>query len=140
GLLAPQVAEKMIAPVRKDLRDLAELQGYPGDVAEAMVDPRLELHRVEVKDERTGRLRPEWLTSEALAALPFERSQRIVTDEVVCRAGDLLVIGPDDALDMGITRLIASDEAALLAGLATEFSLSEVVAAHEGSLWWEHVV
>src|SRR5690606_24888635 len=53
GLVAPQVAEKLIAPVRKDLRDLAELQGYPGDVAEAMVDPRLELHRVEVRDERT---------------------------------------------------------------------------------------
>lgn len=140
GLLPPQVAEKMIAPVRKDLRDLAELQGYPGDVAEAMVDPRLELHRVEVRDERTGRLRPEWLTAEALAALPWERKQRIASDEVVCPEGQLLVIGPDDAQDMGIARLVADDEAALLHGLATEFSLGEVVAMREGSLWWEHVV
>lgn len=140
GLVAPQVAEKLIAPVRKDLRDLAELQGYPGDAAEAMVDPRLELHRIEVKDERTGRLRPEWLTAEALADLPYERRQRIVDDRVVCREGELLVIGAEQAQDMGIARLIAADEAALLAGLATEFSLGEVAPVREGSLWWEHVV
>lgn len=140
GLVAPEVAEKMIAPVRKDLRDLAELQGYPGDVAEAMVDPRLELHRVEVKDERTGRLRPEWLTAEALADLPYERKQRVERDEVVCREGALLVIGPEQAQDMGIARLVAEDEAALLRGLATEFSLGEVIAVREPSLWWEHVV
>lgn len=140
GMLAPQVAEKLIAPVRKDLRDLAELQGYPGDVAEAMVDPRLELHRVEVKDERTGRLRPEWLTAEALDDLPYERKQRIVEDRVVCREGELLVIGPEQAMDMGISRLVAADEASLLQALATEFSLGEVVPVHEASLWWEHVV
>lgn len=140
GLLAPDVAEKMIVPVRKDLRDLAELKGYPGDVAEAMVDPRIELRRVEVKDERTGRLRPEWLSAKALAELPYERKARIASEAVVVRDGELLVIGPEQALDMGIARIIADDEPALLAALASEFSLGEVTAVHEAALWWEHVV
>lgn len=140
GVLAPEVAEKMIAPVRKDLRDLAELQGYPGDVAEAMVDPRIELHRIEVKHETTGRLVPEWLTAEALAQLPFERRSRVATDVVVDTDTQLLVIGPDQAQDMGIARILADDEATLLAALALELSVPEVIAVHEGSLWWEHVV
>lgn len=140
GLFAPEVAEKLISPVRKDLRDLAELQGYPGDVAAAMVDPRIELHRIEVKHETTGRLVPEWLTAEALAALPFERRSRVVTDEVVDTDTQLLVIGPDQAQDMGICRIVADDETALLAALAAELSAPEVLAVHEGSLWWEHVV
>jgi membrane-bound serine protease (ClpP class) len=140
GVLAPEVAEKMITPVRKDLRDLAELQGYPGDVAAAMVDPRVELHRIEVKDEKTGRLRPEWLTAEALAELPFERRSRVQSDEIIDTDTQLLVIGPDQAQDMGIARIIADDEATLLAALAVELSVPEVVAVHEGSLWWEHVV
>lgn len=140
GVLQPEVAEKLIVPLRKDLRDLAELQGYPGDVAEAMVDPRLELHRLEVKDEKTGRVRPEWRTREALEALPFERRSRIVADEVVCREGQLLVIGAGEAQDMGIARIVADDEARLLEALAAELGLPSLVAVHEDALWWEHVV
>jgi membrane-bound serine protease (ClpP class) len=140
GALQPEVAEKMIVPVRKDLRDLAELQGYPGDVAEAMVDPRLELHRLELQDERTGRTRPEWVTREALDGMPFERRARIVSDEVVSRPGQLLVIGPDEAQDMGIARIVADDEATLLRALAAEHGLPPLVAVHEAGLWWEHVV
>lgn len=140
GALQPEVAEKMIIPVRQDLRSLAELQGYPGDVADKMVDPRIELHRVEVKDEQTGRLSPEWLSRTALDALPYDRKARIARDEVVSREGQLLLIGADQALDMGITKIVALDEAQLLAALAAESALPPIVAVHEGSLWWEHVV
>lgn len=140
GLLQPEVAEKFIVPVRKDLRDLAEVQGYPGDVAEAMVDPRLELHRLDLKDPATGRIRPLWLTKEHADALPFAQRKAVVADEVVCPAGELLVVGPARAQDMGIARLVCDDEAQLLAALATELSTPPLAATHVPALWWEHVV
>lgn len=141
GALQPEVAEKFIVPVKKDLRDLATTdQSYPGDVAEAMVDPRVELHRVDAKDPKTGLLRSRWLKKESLAALSFDERQAIVADEVVTREGQLLVVNPIQAQEMGICRLICDDEAQLLADLATEFSTGPIVATHVPALWWEHVV
>ena len=140
GALQPEVAEKFVAPTRKDLRDLAQLQGYPGDAAEKMVDPRLELHRVELRDEQTGRIRPQWLTRESLAALAPEVRGRIVSDQVVCAEGKLLVIGPEEARDMGIARLFALDEEDLCTKLAEEYSLAGVRPLPVAGLWWEHVV
>lgn len=139
--LPPELVEKFIVPVRKDLRDLATTdQGYPGDVAEAMVDPRVELHRLSVKDPRTGLLAPRWLKKEAVEALPYEERKAVVDDEVVDRDGELLVIGPARAQDMGICRFVCDDEAQLLTALATEFSTGPVTASHVSVLWWEHVV
>jgi membrane-bound serine protease (ClpP class) len=140
GMLPPAIAEKMISPLRKDLRTWAEQHGYPLDVADAMVDPAVELHRIEVKDARTGRLRPEWHSKESLDALPYEHKERIGEDRIIDAGDQLLVINPDDALDMGIARFIADDEGALLRSLATEFSLPEVAALAEEGLWWEKVV
>lgn len=139
GSLQPEVAEKFVAPVRKDLRDLAQLQGYPGDAAEAMVDPRIELHRVEVRDPE-GRIRPLWLTRENLAELTPAVRARVVTDKVVCPEGTLLVIGPEEAREMGVARLFARDEDELCRALAEEFSLAAVIPTPVPGLWWEDVV
>ena len=139
GSLQPEVAEKFVAPVRKDLRDLAELQGYPGAAAEAMVDPRLELHRLELRDPE-GRIRPVWLSREELGALPPPVRARIVSQRVVCPEGQLLVIGPEEAREMGIARLFARDEAELCRALAEEHSLAAVVPTPVPGLWWEDVV
>jgi membrane-bound serine protease (ClpP class) len=110
------------------------------DVADAMVDPTVELHRVELKNERTGRLEPRWLTKTSLDALPWDQHERIAKDEVVCPAGQLLVIDPMTAQEMGICRLMADDEASLLAGLAAEYSVGQITPLHEANPWWGSVV
>jgi membrane-bound serine protease (ClpP class) len=138
--MTARIAEKLIAPVRKDLRDLAELQGYPGEVAEAMVDPGMELHMIEVKDPTSGRIHPRWLSRESLDALPYSVREALVHDEVVSPEGKLLVISPDDAEAMGIARLVAKDEAELCEALAAEFSYASVTPLPVEDLWWSSVV
>lgn len=138
--LQVEVAEKMISPVRKDLQQLAEKRGYPLDVAAAMVDPKVELHKLEFKDPRTGRIRYQWLGKPALERLPQGLREHMVSDEVVCPAGELLTLGPAEAQQMGIAREQPGDINALCKRLADEFSISEVVPEHVSGMWWEHVV
>lgn len=140
GLLQPEVAEKFIIPTRKDLRILAEKRGYPGDVAEAMVDPRLTLYRVDLKDPQTGRIRPEWMTKDTLDKLPLRDRDRIVAQEVFKKDGQLVTVSAAQAQDMGMCRFVVEDDQALLAALATEFSTGPIEASHVPQLWWEDVV
>lgn len=140
GLVAPEVAEKFIIPTRKDLRILAEKRGYPGDVAESMVDPRLVLHRLDLKDPQTGRVRPEWMTQDTLDKLRPAERDRIVAREVVKKDGQLLVVGAAQAQDMGMCRFVVDDDQALLAALQNEFSTGPIEATHVPQLWWEDVV
>jgi len=136
----PEVAEKMISPLRNDLSYLAEQRGYPPAVAEAMVDPSIELYRVEVRDEASGRLRPHWLKAETLERLPYERQREIESGEPVCAAGELLTINALEAQDMGIALLLAEDEEELCRALAAELSIDEVRPVRVKALWWADFV
>lgn len=135
-----EVARKMIAPVRKDLQDLADRRGYSSDIAGAMVDPDIELRRVEAKDPATGAIREKWIDARAVNDLPFELRSALVANEVACPSGDLLVVGSKDALRMGISLLEAPSEEALGRELAREFSTGELVIDHAPGLWWESAV
>ncbi|MDC3378986.1 hypothetical protein OAX78_01730 [Planctomycetota bacterium] len=148
-----EVAEKMISPVRQDLRDLARDPNYPPelgnvpeayrfspDAAESMVDPSLELHRLELRNEATGRIETRWVHQESLDSLPWEDRSRVVKDEVVCHEGELLVLGAEDAWDMGLVQAIADDEDALCKALAEELSIPQLTPVEVSGLWWEGVV
>lgn len=140
GQVELELAEKMISPLRKDLQQLAERRGYPVDVAAAMVDPSVELLRVEVKDQTSGLVRGSWLERAAFERLPYAQRQALGEPTVVCPAGKLLVIGPREATDMGICRFEVHSRDELLERLAAEYSLGKVVAAPVANLWWEEVV
>lgn len=140
GVLAPQLAEKFVAPVRKDLERLATERGYPVDVAAAMVDPEVELHRV-LRPGPRGRLRPYYFSRAALEERPeLLRGVPPGEDRVVCARGKLLVIGPEEAADMGVARFFASSEQDLCRQLAEEFSFSQVAPEPAPSLWWPSLV
>jgi len=138
--LEVEVARKMIAPVRKDLQDLADRRGYSSDIAAAMVDPDVELRRVEARDPATGAVRERWIDAAALSDLPFELRTALVTNEVACPSGDLLVVGASDALRMGLSLLEAPSEDELCRELAREFSTGELLLDRAPDLWWESAV
>ncbi len=139
GALAPKVAEKFISPVRKDLEQLAMESGYPIDVAGAMVDPGVELHRIEVRGEG-GRVRPRWISRAALEEESQSFRAALISDTIVCPSGELLVLSSTDAMEIGIARMEADDEAALCEALAQEFSIDRVTPVQVNDLWWSSAV
>ncbi|MCA8924163.1 MAG: hypothetical protein KDD82_20305 [Planctomycetes bacterium] len=139
--LSVEVAEKLISPVRADLKFLAEKHaGYPALCAEAMADPALTVHRVELRDVERGRVDVVWLDGEAFEQLRWSRPDDVLAEEVVCKAGELLSVNALQAQDMGFCAWVSRDLDELTRQLQTEFSTGPLERSRESVPAWVDVV
>ncbi len=101
--------EKMETMLRASFRSFAERNGYPVALAEAMVSPHVEVHKVTIEGEE-----PQYVRAERAAALKQQHGETVVADEVVLAEGDLLTMTAREAYDFGFARAIVGSEAGLL--------------------------
>ncbi len=106
-----EVGEKIVSYIRGTIRSTAERQDRNPDIAEAMVDKRLYLVRLENGD--IIKLRPEEYLNEQDAGTQME---------VLCAEGELLNLTTRQALDYGF----ADAQAETLGGLLAQYQIVEV--------------
>jgi len=136
-----ELAEKQISPVRADVRALAEAHpSYPPLCAEAMVDPTLSVHRVELRDVERGRVDVKWISAEELEDLRLRRPDDVLAAEEVCAAGKLLSINALEAQDMGFCAWASRDLDQLMEHLQHEFSTGPLERTVERAPPWTQFV
>jgi len=129
--------EKFLAAYRAEFRSWAERHGRDGRVAEAFVDPDVELRRVRV----AGELR---LVDGREFDQLLEQGDTPVTVEVLCPAGQLLALTPEEARDLGWCDRITDSLESLLDArgwqghplLRVEPTWSEALVSFIGSRSW----
>lgn len=136
-----EVAEKQITPLRADVRALTEVNpAYPPLCAEAMVDPTISVHRVELRDVERSRVDVKWIDTEELEDLRLRRPEDVLAAEEVCAAGKLLTVTALEAQDMGFCAWTSKDLDQLLEQLQHEFSTGPLVRTVQRTPPWSHVV
>ena len=124
--------EKIETVLRATFRSLAERNGYPVTLAEAMVSARLEVHKVAIE----GEAEPRYVRAEQAAALKQQYGEKMLSDEVVVPEGELLTMFAREAYDFGFARALVADEAGLLA----YYGASQAQVTRLGTSWSEDLV
>lgn len=101
--------EKISSSMRAEFRAMAEKHGRPGLLAEAMVDPEIQVRRVEIDGVPTFITGEDWEVRQ-------NNGQRL-TYEIVSSRGELVTLTSSEALEYGFADSIADDEATLIAQL-----------------------
>ncbi|MEZ6186682.1 MAG: hypothetical protein R3F62_16935 [Planctomycetota bacterium] len=139
--LSVEVAEKLISPVRADLKFLAEKHpNYPAICAEAMADPGLAVHRVELRDEARGVVDVEWISGEALEELRWKRPDDLLAEEQVVGPGHLLSVNGLQAQDMGFCAWTTQGLEQLTEQLQHEYSTGPLELQVVSTPAWNEVV
>ena len=102
--------EKAVTYIRATIRSTAERQGRNSDIAEAMVDKRLVLVRLD--DGDIVKMRPEEFLDEQDAGTQME---------VLCAEGELLTLTTREALDYGFVETQATS----ISGLLEQYQIVE---------------
>jgi len=123
--------EKMETMLRASFRSFAERSGYPVALAEAMVSPHIEVHKVTIEGEE-----PQYVRAERAAALTQEYGEKVVADEIVLAEGDLLTMTAKEAYDFGFARAVVGSEA----GLLSYYGASEAEVTRLYASWSEDLV
>lgn len=92
-----EVGEKVQSPLRAKFRSLAESNGYPAKLAEAMVTKELTVFRVETD----GAI---MFLDDTQLAEATQAGDSIVSTRTVVKAGELLTMSAGEALDYGFSR------------------------------------
>jgi len=97
-----ELGEKFQSYIRLAVRNYARARGYPEALVDAMVSKRVEVYRLQMQDEPEGQW--TYLTGRQLDAMSAAQKAGIVRKEPVVFAGELLVLGPEKAVEFGIAR------------------------------------
>ncbi len=128
----PQMlGEKFQSPLRAEFRKLAEYNGYPTALAEAMVTQDIEVYKITYNDGRYT-----YMTGKDLDALTEQEQKQIYRKNVIVDNTQLLTIHDQEALELGFARQIVSNEQELLA----IFNLSEENIMRINFTWSEQFV
>lgn len=112
----PQMmGEKFQSPLRAKFRALAERNGYPAALAEAMVTPAKVVYAVGMKDGTT-----RYMDAQAFADLDEAEKKQVAGKQTVVEKGELLTMHDGEAKAYGFSRMSTSDINALLADLGVE--------------------
>jgi membrane-bound serine protease (ClpP class) len=110
GVIEDEAYSKLISAVRADARTIAEHRGETVQlIAEAMVDPRLELRQLRYRDE-SGLLRTRIVAADEIPALRETAGLEILESIKVGGAGEPpLTVGAEEALQIGLSEGIAEN-------------------------------
>ncbi len=109
------LGEKFQSPLRAEFRKLAEHNGYPVSLAEAMVTQEVEVYKVIYNDGHHS-----YLTGKEIDALSEQEQQQIYKKTTIVDDTQLLTIHDQEALDLGFARQVVKDEQELLDSLDVE--------------------
>ena len=93
------MGEKFQSPIRAKFRALAQRNGYPEALTEAMVTPEKEVYAVEIAGERI------FMDAQAYGDLTPEELDNIASKKTIIAAGELLTMNAAEALDYGFSRM-----------------------------------
>jgi len=94
-----EAGEKVESPLRARFRALAEANGYPVLLAEAMVTKALEVFRITDKKGQT-----RFISSKALKEMTETQKKEIEKKELVVAQDHLLTLTQDEAVEYGIAK------------------------------------
>lgn len=124
------MGEKFQSPIRAKFRALAQRNGYPEALTEAMVTPEKEVYVVEIAGERL------FMDAQAYADLTPEELDSVASKKTVIAAGELLTMNAAEALDYGFSRMTADSVEEMLKQM--EIADYEIVRIEE--MWSETMV
>ena len=101
-----RVDEKFMSVFRAEFRSLAEDNGYPGAIAEAMIDYDIEIIEVTAFGKKTY--------------VKSDSTVRRDTGRVVCKKGEILTATPQEATDFGIAKAVIESDWEAFAALDIE--------------------
>ncbi len=110
--------EKALSAMRAHFRAFAEHRGYPKALAEAMVDPSLEVHEVHYRGERFFKTAPELLKMRG----EVQEAGQIIDRGIVVASGKLANFTAQEAKNFGFCKAICQTRADVL----KEVNLSEL--------------
>ncbi|RJP44361.1 MAG: serine protease [Desulfobacteraceae bacterium] len=93
------MGEKFQSPIRAKFRALAQRNGYPEALTEAMVTPEKEVYAVEIAGERI------FMDAQAYADLTPEELDNVASKKTIIAAGELLTMNAAEAMDYGFSRM-----------------------------------
>jgi len=97
--------EKFVSRARAVVRSLAQNNGYPEAICEAMVDPDIQLYEVKMTD---GSVR--YLKQQAFEELQEgEEGRSIKSHSIICQKDKLLTLTEKEALEYGIAKHVVDD-------------------------------
>jgi membrane-bound serine protease (ClpP class) len=114
GNEAKMLGEKFQSPLRAKFRTLARKNGYPSELAEAMVSADIEVYKVTFPDTTV------YLDAEALADLPEARVSQILQKTTIVAKGELLTMDDSEALELGFSRMTAGSIPEMLEKMGIE--------------------
>jgi membrane-bound serine protease (ClpP class) len=124
------MGEKFQSPIRAKFRALAQRNGYPEALTEAMVTPEKEVYAVEIAGEKI------FMDAKAYADLSPEERNNIASKKTIIAEGELLTMNAAEALDYGFSRMTADSIEEMLKQM--EITDYEIVRIEE--MWSETMV
>lgn len=124
------MGEKFQSPIRAKFRALAQRNGYPEALTEAMVTPEKEVYAVEIAGERI------FMDAKTFADLTPEELDNIASKKTIIAEGELLTMNAAEALDYGFSRMTADSIEEMLKQM--EITDYEIVRIEE--MWSETMV
>jgi membrane-bound serine protease (ClpP class) len=122
--------EKFQSPLRAKFRALALRNGYPANLAEAMVTPGMEIYEVVINDEK------QYLEKAEFENLTEEQKKSITSRRTVVAEGKLLTMNDTESHQLGFSQMSVTDIDDLLSKM--ELEDANVVRIEE--MWSESLV
>lgn len=120
------MGEKFQSPLRAKFRSLAERNGYPIKLAEAMVSPDQEILEIETKEGK------RIVTKKELEVLSDKDKGAIISKRIILEEGKLLTMHAAEAVGLGFSQKTVKD----LNGLLAEYGLTENNVKERFTLVW----
>ncbi len=127
---AEMLGEKFQSPIRAKFRALAIRNGYPVDLAEAMVTPEKEVFAVEMNGKR------EFLNEKEYADLTDAEKKAITFKKTVVAKGELLTLHAEEAVELGFAKMIADS----IPDMLSKMGLAEAKVVRIEQTWSESMV
>ncbi|MBS3755497.1 MAG: nodulation protein NfeD [Desulfobacterales bacterium] len=110
-----ELGEKFQSPIRAKFRALAERNGYPVPLVEAMVTKEKEVFELKTADGTT-----RYMDAQQYADLPEDEKDAVVTRRTIVEEGELLTMHDTEARAYGMSMMTAGSIEDLLARLGME--------------------
>lgn len=124
------MGEKFQSPIRAKFRALAQRNGYPEALTEAMVTPEKEVYAVEIAGERL------FMDAQAYADLTPEELDNVASKKTILAAGELLTMNAAEALDFGFSRMTVDSVEEML----TRMEIADYKIVRIEEMWSETMV
>lgn len=110
-----ELGEKFQSPIRAKFRALAERNGYPVPLVEAMVTKEKEVFEIKTEDGTT-----RYLDAQQYADMPEDEKAAVASKKTVVEKGELLTMHDEEARAYGLSMMTAISIEDLLARLGVE--------------------